>query len=136
MTTSMKWVQDYFICHLEREKWNRFSLEYRLAAVAMAEEDVMHELNLTELDPTDRLLLCAIAEQALYLADNHDRARRAAARNTGELKSEDIEGLGSRSYYRKTTEAPEPGKLPPLAPRTEFFLAKYPGYRATRFQRG
>ena len=136
--TSMEWVQDYFVCHLEREKWNNFSLEDRLAAVSMAEDDVMYELGLRELDSTDRLLMCAIAEQALYLAVNRDRARRAAVRTTGGLKSETIEGLGSRSYYRSTAAADcvDPDKLPRLAPRTEFFLAKYPGYRTTRVRRG
>ena len=136
--TTMDFAQEYFLCHLERKKWLRINLSDRQAAVALAEEEIMRELGLTSMDTDDRLLMCAVAEQALFLADSYERAHTAEERSAGQLKSETIEGLGSRSYYPKAETAADSGTfaLPRLAPRAEFFLSKYPGFRTNRIQRG
>ena len=69
--TTLEFVQEYFLSHLEQEKWSRLEAAERQAAVAMAEEEITYELGLTALDTTDRLLMCAVAEQALFLADRY-----------------------------------------------------------------
>lgn len=136
--TTLEFVQEYFLCHLEKKKWDRLETDDRQAAVAMAEEEITRELGLTAADTDDRLLMCAIAEQAIYLADQYARAHAAEERHAGQLKSESIEGLGSRSYYPKPETAADSGAsaLPRLAPRAEFFLSQYPGFRTNRLQRG
>ena len=137
MFSSMNRIDEYFVCHLERRRWQNLTAADRTAAAAMAEQDIMAALGLSALDNDDLLLLCAICEQALFLADRHDRTERRRNRETGALKAETVDGLGSRSYYQNPDAAAgESEKAPILAPRTEYFLARHPGYRSNRVTRG
>jgi len=136
MIFSMNRIHEYFVCHLDRRRWQGFSAIDQTAAAAMAEQDICAALGLDELNADDLLLLCAVCEQALFLADSHNRTNRSRERPTGDLKSETVDGFGSRSYYPAPDSSNASGRLLRLAPRTEYFLARYPGYRATRLTRG
>lgn len=138
MQSSMIQVQEYFKCHLQRRSWQELPKDTQTAAVKMAEEDIMLALNCKSLDTGDLLIFCAVCEQALFLAlaETHRQTRPAAH---GPLKSESIEGVGKREYFENTANTRisyENTAVGHLAPRSELFLSRLPGYGVNRFTRG
>lgn len=136
MTFSMNRIHEYFVCHLDRRRWQGFSALDQTAAATMAEQDIGAALGVNELNPDDLLLLCAVCEQALFLANSHARTGRRRESSAGGLKSETVECLGSRSYYPAPDQSDASDRSRRLAPRTEYFLARYPGYHSSRLTRG
>ena len=98
------------------------------------------ELGVNTLDTGDLLIFCAVCEQALFLALN-EAGRPTRSSRHGALKSETIDGVGKREYYDTVPEkvtgtvSTHTGQL---APRSELFLSRLPGYgRSTgRLSRG
>lgn len=128
MQTSMIQVQEYFNCHLQRQNWQQLSEKDQTAAVKMAEDDIKLAIGTEVLDIGDLLVFCAVCEQALFLAI---RAKNSNAQGT--LKSESIEGVGKREYFENKEDT---NCSVFLAPRSELFLSRLPGYGVNRFSRG
>lgn len=138
MQVSMIQVQEYFKCHLQRRSWQQLPSDTQTAAVKMAEEDIMLALGTDKLDVGDLLIFCAVCEQALYLALAESQVKRSEDKH-GTLKSETIEGVGKREYYDVPASTHRYSVNPAvgtLAPRSELFLSRLPGYGEIRFTRG
>lgn len=127
MQTSMIQVQEYFNCHLQRKIWQQLNERDQIAAVKMAEIDIMLALGTDTLDLGDLLVFCAVCEQALFLANQVNNSAQQR------LKSESIDGVGKREYFESTDRKSSNGIL---SPRSELFLSRLPGYGANRFSRG
>ena len=138
MQCSMIQVQEYFKCHLQRRSWQALPQDLQTAAVKMAEEDIALALNCKSLDIGDLLIFCAVCEQALYLALAETRVKTHTEQH-GSLKSETIDGVGKREYYENPADAVftyENRSIGQLAPRSELFLSRLPGYGTIRLNRG
>ena len=142
MQCSMIQVNEYFSCHLHRRSWQEIPEDIQSAAVNMAEADIKLALNCDILDTGDLLIFCAICEQALFLAVAEYK-RQNQSTNQRILKSETVEGVGKREYYipesANTNTSASDSCYPAagnLAPRSELFRSRLPGYRDTRFGRG
>ena len=138
MQCSMIQIHEYFNCHLQRRLWQQLPSDIQLAAVKMAEEDIMLALGCETLDIGDLLIFCAICEQALYLAISESEKNKAT-QSRGALKSETIEGIGKREYYETCTDtlnSQRKALTGTLAPRSELFLSRLPKYNDVRFSRG
>ena len=138
MQVSMIQVHEYFRCHLQRRSWQQLPGDTQTAAVKMAEEDIMLALGTDTLDTGDLLVFCAICEQALYLAMAESQ-RQLHDDKHGSLKSETIEGIGKREYYDLPASQHHSrmnNAIGTLAPRSELFLSRLPGYGAIRLGRG
>jgi hypothetical protein len=122
-------VQEYFNCHLQRKCWQQLSENEQVAAVKMAEIDIMLALGSDTLDIGDLLVFCAVCEQALFLADQVNKSAAG-----GILKSESIEGIGKREYFENKSAAKSSNGI--LSPRSELFLSRLPGYGVNRLSRG
>ena len=103
----------YFLRHLAGEEWNLLAEEVRLGALSGAEADVALYFDRTGIDPTNPLELNAVFEQAIHLA----RKERAGCAPRRRLVSEDISGVGSRTW-----EYTGDGEIPDYAPRALKFL--------------
>lgn len=138
MQSSMIQVQEYFKCHLQRRSWQMLPADLQSNAVKMAEEDIMLALGCKSLDIGDLLVFCAVCEQALYLALAESRVQVHPQKH-GALKSETIDGVGKREYFETSAEQQMScfnHAIGHLAPRTELFLSRLPGYGQVRFSRG
>jgi hypothetical protein len=86
----LQYVDGYFNTHLDKTFWTGLTEEMRMSSIAMAQSDILAELNADELDSTNIPSLKAVAEQAVYLARNYE--------NLNENKiatSENIEGIST-----------------------------------------
>ena len=138
MQTSMIQVNEYFNCHLQRRNWQSLPKDTQTAAVKMAEEDIMLALATDSLDTGDLLIFCAICEQALFLAIAESRVQTKPPAH-GSLKSETIEGLGKREYFENPADRHQEysnHSIGQLAPRSELFLSRLPGYGQIKIGRG
>ncbi|GEM_PF-2525122 len=82
----------YFLNHLDGARWQAFDEATRTAAIQTAARDVAAKLRRETID-AGRLFQCyAVCEQALFLASDESGQRELL------VSSEQIEGLGSRSY--------------------------------------
>jgi hypothetical protein len=112
ITTNM--ADEYFQRHLKAPAWSILSVDKKDAALKMATDDVCLHLDITEVDETNIFQMCAVYEQAVFLAENYDRL---AAGN--EIESEDIDGIGSRKYRS--------AKSPNMSQRAMAFLLRVTG---------
>lgn len=65
-------VNEYFTAHMDSSFWTARSAEEKAAAVTMAKNQVLTELNLTSVPVLVPSVTMAIAEQAVFLAHNYD----------------------------------------------------------------
>lgn len=89
----------FFAVHLEHSFWNALESPRKIACISMAETDVMARLDLDSTNPDNPHILGAVCEQAVFIAANYDKLRRS-----GEIVSESIDGLGSRTYRLSSSE--------------------------------
>jgi hypothetical protein len=89
-------ADEYFSRHLQYQQWVALSAEQKDAALKMASDDICSRLKISDLDETCVFQLCAVYEQAIFLAAN------IAGLIAGiEILSENIEGVGGRTYRAK-----------------------------------
>lgn len=104
----------YFRRHLAGEEWRLLAEETKQGALAGAEADVALYFDRTGIDPENPFELKAAFEQAIHLA------RKARSECGPEprrrLVSEDVSGVGSRTWEYDKTEFPD------YAPRALQFL--------------
>ena len=89
-------ADEYFSRDLQQQQWSALSAEQKDAALKMAADDICGRLKTADLDETYVFQLCAAYEQAVFLASNIDRLTTER-----EIMSENIEGVGSRTYQAK-----------------------------------
>ena len=90
-------ADEYFSRHLQHQQWSALSAEQKDAALKMASDDICGRLKISVLDETCVFQLCAAYEQAVFLASNIDRLTAGT-----EILSENIDGVGGRTYRAKT----------------------------------
>lgn len=86
-------VNEYLALHLQAAFWSSLDADKKNAAFKMACDDVCACLGITEIDPLRIFQVCAVSEQAVFLAENYDELKIKR-----EVKSEKIDGVGSREY--------------------------------------
>jgi len=107
-------ADEYFSRHLQKQQWSVLSAEQKEAALEMASGDICCRLGIAELDETCVFQICAAYEQAVFLTQNTDRADGGI-----DVQSENIEGVGSRTY--RTRQNPE------ISRRALLFLERIAG---------
>lgn len=90
-------ADEYFSRHLQHQQWSALSAEQKDAALKMASDDICGRLKISALDETCVFQLCATCEQAIFLASNIDSLTAGT-----EILSENIEGVGGRTYRPKS----------------------------------
>jgi len=104
-------VNEYLALHLQADFWSALNEEKKVAAFKMATDDVCAYLGIAEIDPIRIFQLCAVSEQAVFLAEHYDRLN-----STDQVKSEKIDGVGSREYHQRS--------LSNFSPRALTFLER------------
>ena len=107
-------VNDYLVLHLQAEFWSSLAENKKNASFKMATDDICAYLGITEIDPARIFQICAVSEQAVFLAE-HFSSMNAAA----QIKSEKIDGVGSREYQNLS--------LTSFSPRALAFLEREAG---------
>ena len=90
-------ADEYFSRHLQHQQWSSLSTAQKDATLKMASDDICGRLKISELDESCIFQLCAAYEQAVFLASNIDSLTAGT-----EILSENIEGVGGRTYRTKT----------------------------------
>lgn len=104
-------VNEYLALHLQADFWSSLDTEKKNAAFKMASDDVCACLGISEIDPLRIFQVCAVSEQAVFLAENYDGQKIGR-----EIKSEKIDGVGSREYQLPASSD--------FSPRALAFLAR------------
>ena len=107
-------VNEYLGLHLQADFWDALAESKKSAALKMATDDVCSYLGISEIDSTRIFQLCAVSEQAVFLAEHYDNLNSAR-----QIKSEKIDGVGSREYRH--------GSIPNFSPRALAFLERESG---------
>jgi hypothetical protein len=90
-------VNEYLALHLQADFWSALDESKKAAAFKMATDDVCAYLGIAEIDPVRIFQLCAVSEQAVFLAEHYDKLSSA-----DQIKSEKIDGVGSREYHQRS----------------------------------
>jgi len=90
-------VNDYLALHLQADFWTALDSAKKDAAFKMATDDVCAYLGISEIDPLRIFQLCAVSEQAVFLAEHYDKLN-----STDQIKSEKIDGVGAREYHQRS----------------------------------
>ncbi len=122
MNTTLAEADTYFENHLLNINWSGLPESDRTGALAMAEQDIAFELGINEINTENDNQLFAVYEQAVFLAVNRKELVRL-----DNIESEDIEGLGDRTYRNSYGRNP-------IAPRAMMFVKRIQGM--PRFRRG
>jgi len=120
MKLTVSQADAYFTTHLDRDNWSGQDDACRLAALAMAADDIAARLGIPEIDAAKSDQCHAVFEQAVFLSRHYDRLSRAA----GEVAAESINDAGSRSYRPQ----PHPG----ISPRAMALIRRIVGRGLTR----
>ena len=104
---SIEALNAFFNEHLLKSEYFAFDAERRSAALRMAERDVACEIGRSP-EENEYLELAAVGEQTIHLL------RHPAGDGSARIVSEQVEGVGRRSYA--ATELPE------IAPRARRYL--------------
>ncbi len=88
-------VNEYLALHLQAEFWIALEEDKKTAAFSMAMNDVCSYLGISEIDPIRIFQLCAVSEQAVFLAEHYGKLSSAE-----QIKSEKIDGVGAREYHQ------------------------------------
>ncbi|MHB9137842.1 MAG: hypothetical protein ACYC4Q_00390 [Victivallaceae bacterium] len=115
-------ADEYFSRNLQKQQWMTLSDEQKEAALEMASGDICCRLGSSEIDETCVFQVCAVYEQALFLAANIGRLNDCV-----EVLSENIDGVGGKSYRER--------KNPEFSRRALLFLERATGL-VTRLNRG
>ncbi len=108
-------VNEYLALHLQADFWSALDENKKSAAFKMAVDDVCAYLGITEIDPARIFQICAVSEQAVFLAEHYDNL------NSGlQVKSESIDGVGARQYQQRS--------LSNFSPRALSFLEREAGH--------
>ncbi|MDD5729426.1 MAG: hypothetical protein PHV59_12770 [Victivallales bacterium] len=90
-------VNDYLELHLQADFWSALADDKKNAAFKMAADDICAYLGIPEVEPTRIFQVCAVAEQAVFLAEHY-----SAMNAVKQVKTEKIEGVGSREYSHRS----------------------------------
>lgn len=90
-------VNEYLALHLQADFWSGLAENKKTAAFKMAANDVCAYLGISEIDPIRIFQICAVSEQAVYLAEHYDKLSF-----TDQIKSEKIDGVGAREYHQRS----------------------------------
>ncbi len=107
-------VNEYLALHLQADFWSALDENKKAAAFKMALDDVCVYLGIAEIDSGRIFQLCAVSEQAVFLAEHYDTLTAAK-----QIKSERIDGVGAREYQHNS--------IPSLSPRALAFLEREAG---------
>jgi hypothetical protein len=107
-------VNDYLALHLQAEFWDSLTDAKKNAALKMATDDICAYLGIAEADPVRIFQVCAVSEQAVFLAEHFNSLNSAK-----QVKSEKIDGVGSREYQNRS--------LASFSPRALAFLEREAG---------
>ena len=107
-------VNEYLALHLQADFWSALTENKKAAAFKMAVDDVCGYLGIAEVDSSRIFQLCAVSEQAVFLAEHYDDL--TAVR---QVKSEKIDGVGTREYQHNS--------IPGFSPRALAFLEREAG---------
>jgi len=88
-------VNEYLALHLQADFWSELDENKKTAAFKMAMDDVCAYLGIATIDPLRIFQICAVSEQAVFLAEHYDNLNSEA-----QIKSEKIDGIGSREYQQ------------------------------------
>lgn len=108
-------VNEYLALHLQADFWSALDAGKKAAAFKMAVDDVCGYLGIAEIDPVRIFQICAVSEQAVFLAEHYGNLN-----STSQIKSEKIDGVGSREYQQQA--------LSNFSPRALSFLEREAGY--------
>jgi len=104
-------VNEYLALHLQADFWSALDESKKAAAFKMAVDDVCAYLGISEIDPVRIFQLCAVSEQAVFLAENYNNLNFSE-----QIKSEKIDGVGAREYHQNS--------IPNFSPRALTFLER------------
>lgn len=90
-------VNEYLALHLQADFWSVLDSTKKDAALKMAKDDICAYLGIAEINPIRIFQLCAVSEQAVFLAEHYDKMSSA-----NQIKSEKIDGVGSREYHQRS----------------------------------
>jgi len=90
-------VNEYLALHLQADFWTALDSAKKEAAFKMATNDVCAYLGISGIDPLRIFQLCAVSEQAVFLAEHYDELS-----SLEQVKSEKIDGVGSREYQQRS----------------------------------
>jgi hypothetical protein len=107
-------VNEYLALHLQADFWSALDSGKKNAAFKMATDDICAYLGVSEIDPVRIFQLCAVSEQAVFLAEHYDKLSSA-----DQIKSEKIDGVGSREYHQRSLSNFSPRALTFLERETE-----------------
>ncbi|MBU8902652.1 MAG: hypothetical protein KOO69_07925 [Victivallales bacterium] len=99
-------VNEYLTLHLQADFWTALDNTKKNAAFKMATDDVCAYLGIVEIDPLRIFQLCAVSEQAVFLAEHYDKLSAA-----DQIKSEKIDGVGAREYHQRSHASFSPRAL-------------------------
>lgn len=99
-------VNEYLTLHLQADFWAALDTSKKAAAFKMASDDVCAYLGIPEIDPLRIFQLCAVSEQAVFLAEHYDKLSAA-----DQIKSEKIDGVGAREYHQRSYASFSPRAL-------------------------
>ncbi|MDD5697092.1 MAG: hypothetical protein PHH77_00595 [Victivallaceae bacterium] len=99
-------VNEYLALHLQADFWSSLDDNKKNAAFKMAVDDVCGCLGITEIDPARIFQICAVGEQAVFLAEHYDSFNSAR-----QITSEKIDGVGTREYNYRPLSAFSPRAL-------------------------
>ena len=108
-------VNEYLALHLQADFWSGLAENKKSAAFKMAMDDVCAYLGISEIDPARIFQICAVSEQAVFLAEHYDKLSSA-----DQIKSEKIDGVGSREYHQRSFSN--------FSPRAITFLEREAGH--------
>ena len=108
-------VNEYLALHLQADFWRTLDESKKAAAFKMAVDDVCAYLGISEIDPVRIFQICAVSEQAVFLAEHY-----ANMNSVSQIKSEKIDGVGSREYKQRSVAN--------FSPRALSFLEREAGH--------
>jgi hypothetical protein len=111
---NIEFVNDYLALHMQADFWSGLEESKKNAACKMAENDICAYLGVSEIDPERIFQLCALSEQAVFLAEHYSEMNTSR-----KVKSEKIDGVGSREYQHSSISC--------FSPRALTFLEKEAG---------
>lgn len=99
-------INEYLSLHLQSDFWNELHVNKKNAAFKMAVDDVCGYLGISEIDKDRIFQLCAVGEQTIFLAEHYDSVTSAH-----QIKTEKIDGVGSREYVHNSSSLFSPRAL-------------------------
>ncbi|MCP3967477.1 MAG: hypothetical protein GY750_07090 [Lentisphaerae bacterium] len=86
-------ADEYLQRHLKHGVWSSLDTDTKVSSLKMAEDDICLFLGRDSVDETRIFQVCAVYEQAVFLAENYDSLASGRV-----VQSEKIDGVGSATY--------------------------------------